>query len=316
MSSLEAIKASAARGGVKQALALGVALGVFACQTVPSEPSRESPVVGAAARFAQAAARVTGQEAKLADEYENGRHVGFDTYKYPGTKVMKIWKDTPGSPYKWVGFYLPAPCHSGRTWVGKRAEIDSMGWGVAVVYVGQQTWGRNPRRLTAAQREALRKKDACSADLLSADEGRRDADDAVAVSKAEGFEKGLVVFLDIERMETIPQAMREYYRAWTARMLELGEYRPGVYAHRHNAAEIFADVQAVFKEKGVNETPRFWIAGGKGFHEGRAPQDAGFAFTGVWQGLLDVARSVAEVRLPIDVNVAKWESPSETGVTQ
>lgn len=304
------------RPEVRWAIGAAIALGAFACQSTQTQPSPESKVVDATAKFAQAAAAVTGQKAKLADEYENGRHVGFDTYKYPGIETMKIWKNTPGSPYKWVGFYLPAPCHSGRTWVGKRPEIDSLGWGVAVVYVGQQAWGRTPRTLTAQQADALRKKDPCSADLLSADEGRRDADDAVKQASDEGFEKGIVVFLDIERMETIPQAMREYYRAWTARMLELGQYRPGVYTHRHNAEQIFADVQAEFKAKGVNETPRFWIAGGKGFHEGRAPQDVGFAFAGVWQGLLDVARSVAEIRLPVDVNVASWKSPSETGYTE
>ena len=44
-----------------------------------------------------------------------------------------------------------------------------------------------------------------------------------------------------------------------------------------------------------------------------APQDVGYAFAGVWQGVLDVARSVANIKLPIDVNVASWLSPSESG---
>lgn len=304
----------------RRTIGIAGALGLLACgpvpTTVPSRTARESGALDATAKFAQVAAAVTGQKAKLADEYEKGRHIGFDTYKYPGARIMKIWKDTPGSPYKWVGVYLPAPCHAGRTWVGKRQELDTLGWGIAIVYVGQQTWGRTPRPITTEQQDALRKRDPCATDLLTASEGRRDADDAVAVASAEGYAKGVVVFLDIERMEKIPQGMKDYYTAWTERMLELGQYRPGVYTHRHNAEEIFADVSAAFKKAGLKETPRFWIAGGQGFREGRAPQDVGFAFAGVWQGLLDVARSVAQVKLPIDVNVASWASPSETGFTE
>jgi hypothetical protein len=32
----------------------------------------------------------------------------------------------------------------------------------------------------------------------------------------------------------------------------------------------------------------------------------------MWQGVIDVVRKVADVALPIDINVSKWESPSET----
>ena len=70
----------------------------------------------------------------------------------------------------------------------------------------------------------------------------------------------------------------------------------------------------MFKAAGDTTTPRFWIAGGKGFDEGRAPQDVGFAFAGMWQGVIDVARSVANIKLPVDVNVGAWKSPSESGV--
>jgi hypothetical protein len=109
--------------------------------------------------------------------------------------------------------------------------------------------------------------------------------------------------------------MREYYRAWVARMLSNGTYEPGIYAHEHNAESIFSDVVDSFRAAGDTSTPRFWIAGGKGFDEGRAPQDVGFAFAGVWQGVIDVARSVADLRLPVDISVASWKSPSESGTT-
>src|SRR3954469_752827 len=99
-------------------------------------------------------------------------------------------------------------------------------------------------------------------------------------------------------------------------MLATKKYMPGFYAHQHNAEQVYGDVKELFRGAGVTEEPRFWIAGGKDFDEGRAPQDVGFAFAGVWQGVIDVARSVANLRLPVDVNVASWASPSESGTTQ
>jgi hypothetical protein len=150
-------------------------------------------------------------------------------------------------------------------------------------------------------------------DLISEEEGILNADEATKIAQQEGFPPGSVVFLDIERMEHIPDAMRVYIRAWTARMLKNGIYKPGFYMHQHNATDIYSDVTAEFQAAGVTAKPRFWIAGGKGFNEGRAPQDVGYAFAGMWQGVIDVARSVASIKLPVDVNVAHWASPSETG---
>lgn len=284
--------------------------------SLPTDPTSPPPgVADVAAKVAQAAAAVTGQTAQIADNYEKGHYVGFDTHTYPGTSTMRTWKNTPGSPYTWVGYYLPSPCHADKSWVGKRDTLKAMGWGVAIVYVGQQTWGKTPRKLSDAQLASLRAKSPCAADLVSATEGTFDANDAIARTKAEGFPAGSVIFLDIERMETIPSAMRDYYGAWVKRVLADSTYRPGIYTHEHNAQTIYDDVLADYKAAGRNETPRFWIAGGKGFDEGRAPQDVGYAFAGMWQGVIDVARSVASIKLPVDLNVGSWASPSESGVT-
>jgi len=288
---------------------------VVACGGGASSTEPASAIATVAANVAQVAAAVTGQDAPIAEDYTKDHYVGFDTHTYPGTATMAAWKKAPGAPYSWVGFYLQSPCHANASWSGKRDTLQRMGWGLAVVYVGQQTWGKNPRVLTSALRDAIRKRSKCSTDLVSADEGTRNADDAVARASNEGFQPGTVIFLDLERMEKVPQPMRDYYRAWVARMLASGTYQPGIYTHQHNAEAIFADVIDTFKAAGDTSTPRFWIAGGKGFDEGRAPQDVGFAFAGVWQGVIDVARSIANVQLPVDVSVASWKSPSETGVT-
>lgn len=295
-------------------LACGAALILLAaCNGSPTEPGG-SAVANVAAGVAQAAAAVTGQSAPIATAYEKGTFVGFDTHTYPGDAVMRTWKKTPGSPYTWVGYYLPSPCHADKSWVGKRETLKEMGWGIAIVYVGQQTWGKTPKQLSASALAALRKRSDCAANLVTASQGTLEADDAIARAKAEGFPRGDVVFLDIERMENIPPAMRDYYRAWAARMLATGAYRPGVYTHEHNAPQVYADLKQVFVAAGDTETPRMWVAGGKGFDEGKAPQDVGYTFAGMWQGVIDVARSVANVKLPVDLNVASWMSPSESGV--
>jgi hypothetical protein len=287
----------------------------IACSGAPTDPAKKSVAATVAAEVAVAAATVTGQNAPMSEAYVQGSYVGFDTHTYPGTSTMKKWKEAPDSKYSWVGYYLPSPCHADKSWTGKRDTLQAMGWGIAIVYVGQQTWGKTPRKLTPAQRASIRKKSTCSSDLMSADEGTTNADDATAKAAAEGFQPGSVVFLDLERVEKIPQPMRDYYRAWVARMLANGKYEPGIYTHEHNASTIFADVKDVFEAAGDTSTPRFWIAGGKGFDEGRAPQDVGLKFAGMWQGVIDVARTVANLKLPVDISVGSWKSPSETGVS-
>jgi len=303
------------------------------------------------------------------DDSRKGRHLGFDTYAYPGDEVMRAWRDA-AVPYEWVGYYLPsAPCHKGTSWGGKRQRLADMGWGVAVVYVGQQPWGevsvpaaaraavappkpkavsktrvgrvvRRPAsakgaksRLTAAKSTAKpavkratkpdikpdtkpaatpapKVNSTCARELVTAAQGTREADDAIARTMAEGFAPGTVVFLNIERMNRVPPAMRDYYKAWTARMLADGRYRPGFYAHKYNAQIVYDDVKAVYAAAGRQDEPPFWVAGGRGFSTEREPQEVGHAFAKVWQGVLDVVEEWKGFKLPLDVNVAHVPSPS------
>lgn len=273
-----------------------------------------------------------------------GRHLGFDTYAYPGDEAMAAWRQD-GAPYEWVGYYLPsAPCHKGETWAGKRQTLADMGWGVAVIYVGQQVWSGTPRqrvvttkwvtkrvkqvrrvngrRVTRTVRKRVPLKvvsyaraapgQSCSTHLVSGARGRRDADDAIARSVREGFPRGTVVFLDIERMDRVPPAMRDYYKAWTRRVLEEGTYRPGYYVHSFNAKLVYADVSSVFIDAGRLDQPPFWIASGRGFSEDKEPREVGHEFASVWQGILDVVQTHNGVELPIDVNVSAYPSPSAT----
>lgn len=287
---------------------------------------------------------VSDASSRITRDLRAGKHLGFDTYAYPGDQAMKAWRDDgDGAPYEWVGYYLPsAPCHKGTTWGGKRQTLTDMGWGVAVIYVGQQVWGETPRQrvvktkwVSKRVKQVRRVKgkrvtryvtkkvpvryvtyarakpgQSCSTHLVSGDRGTRDANDAIDRAKNEGFEPGTVVFLDLERMDNVPKAMRAYYKSWTARVLEDGTYRPGYYVHNHNAKLIYDDVAAVFVNAGKLEQPPFWIASGRGFSEDKEPHEVGHEFASVWQGILDVVQTHNGVELPIDVNVSAIPSPS------
>lgn len=228
---------------------------------------------------------------------------GFDTSIYPGDDAMRSWRRE--SPYRWVGYYLPSPCRRDGSWSGRRAALEGMGWGFAVLYVGQQAFEDAADTLPRAAGPVL-----CSRTLLSPAQGRIDARDAVARAAAEGFARGSVVFLDVERMRVVPDSMLAYHAAWTEEVLRDGSYLPGTYAHQANAARLFASAREVYARAGRTESPPFWIAGGSGFSLDQPPYAVGVVYARVWQGALDVQRTWGGVRLLVDENVADRPSPS------
>ena len=298
---------------LRQALAAALA-GVSAVAIAPymAQTSLEdmpTAIAGAPQSVAEAVADAGTRAVATTAANVTGKHLGFDTYAYPGDRAMAKWKKS--SPYEWVGYYLPAPCHSGTTWVGKRERLEEMGWGMAVIYVGQQTWDNHPQP-TAAQVAKARKNGTldCHKSLLSGPRGDHEARDAVARTAREGFTEGTVIFLDVEYMNRTPDSMKRYVRAWMDRVLADGRYRPGVYVHTRNAEVIYDEVKAVYAQHGIDEEPPFWIAGGGKFAANKKPTDVGHAFASVWQGILDVDRTHGGVKLFIDVNVAAVPSPS------
>src|SRR5438552_3494594 len=107
---------------------------------------------GASISAPSIATAVATASANIADDLSaTGPHLGFDTFAYPGDDAMRAWL-TADKPYRWVGYYLSAPCHNDDSWEGKRETLSGMGWGMAVIYVGQQTWGRTPGQKFAVTR--------------------------------------------------------------------------------------------------------------------------------------------------------------------
>jgi hypothetical protein len=318
------------------ALGLGAISAVAAC----GDRGTRASVADASARVAIAAAAISGQDALVANEVAHPSYLGFDTGKYPGDDAMRAWR-TGNSPYSWVGYYLKSPCHQDDGWMGKRETLTAMDYGLAVLYVGQQTWGRRPgaphmervtvsKRVTSyvgrgkkrrkvtrtVMRTVLRKAGpppagaTCNADLVSGARGMREGVDAARTTAREGFPRGTTIFLDLERMDVLHQPMRDYYSAWVRAVLDDGRYVPGIYVHTYNANTVYNDVKAVYTSVGLNTEPPFWVAKSQGFDTTKHPSETGHTFAAVWQGVLDVTQTWNGHRIPVDVNVAAIPSPS------
>ena len=246
---------------------------------------------------------------------------GFDTGIYPGDAAMRSWRQT--SPYQWVGYYLPAPCHRDASWSGKREALIGMGWGTAVIYLGQQDWAAAPNRApapdttaradsAAAQQPAANAAaaPACSATLLSAARGGTEAADAISKTAAEGFPSGTVIYLDVERVTTVSAALADYVRGWVDGVLADGRYTPGIYVHRLNADAIATAARAAYTARGRQGEPPFWVTSSTGFSLELAPSASGVPYADVWQGPLDVNETWGGYTIQIDANVANTRSPS------
>jgi hypothetical protein len=259
-------------------------------------------------------------------------HAGFDTSIYPGDAAMMAWLK-PGSPYEWVGYYLAAPCHRDASWMGKRSTLMSMGWGLAVLYVGQQTFDGVPF-VEGSSAQAIRTEGdslpaaragimvpptraelqsgavTCSRTLLTTEQGGIDAIDAVTKTASEGFPNGTVIYLDIEHMDVIPASMDAYYRAWIQQVLADGRFRPGIYVAKSNAAAIYQGANQAYADMKASGSAVFWVASTEGFSLDKSPEQVGFAFASVWQGILETTQTWSGATINIDVDVAATASPS------
>jgi len=233
---------------------------------------------------------------------------GFDTRAYPGDSAMRAWR-YPSSPYRWVGYYLAAPCHRDSSFTGKYASIARMGWGVAAIYVGQQDFPQMPAARPAAATNAPTTPIICSSTLLSAAQGTSEALDAVAKLRADGFPAGSTVFLDVEQVTAVSPALTNYVRAWVAGVLRDGRYRPGVYAAKPNIPELVAAASAEFNAATKGGAPRVWVSSGDGFSLDSLPSAAGFDYAAIWQGTFGASETWNGVTLTIDANVATSKTP-------
>jgi hypothetical protein len=270
----------------------------------------ESPSIATSSTPTRSALPATRAPAvrRTAKKRAEGRYQGFDLSRYPGDQAMEVWKDA--SPYHWTGYYLAAPCHHDASWMGRRESLARMGWGMAVVYVGQQDWPRTFHGGAAGRKPKRRAGLQCATGLVGAAEGAHDADHAVALTEGEGFPRGTTIYLDVERFHTLSPAMEGYVRAWVDRVLADGRYQPALYGHASNARSLYRVAQAAYTARGVEGRPAFWLSTAAGFSRSAHPTQVGYAFADVWQGKYESPETWGGTTLRVDASVSTTDSPS------
>ena len=214
---------------------------------------------------------------------------GFDIGVYPGDEIMTSW--VTASPYKWVGYYLTSPFHQDATFMGTRAKLEALGWGLAVLYVGRQVSSK-PENQTRQR-------------------GLADGQDTIQKVQGEGFAANTIVYLDIEHMDVVPSGIKEYLKGWIASLLQ-SRFRPGIYCHIKNAQELRVAVKEEYEaENSSLPLPAFWVAGSGAFDPANSvPSDSGIAFAAIWQGRLNHPETYGGFSRKIDANVAISANPS------
>jgi hypothetical protein len=226
-----------------------------------------------------------------------------------------------------VGYYLVAPCQKGQTWTGKRTALQQMGWGTAVVFIGEQDWPVSARDTAAMASSATTASSAstasnaqpaantppqCSSSNLSTEKGAVDAARADSTAAAEGFPAGTVIYLDIERVENVSPKYETYIRAWVRALLQRGRFMPGAYAHEKNANAVRGIVAGEAAKNGMTGEPPMWVASRAPFDVAAAPGSSGFPYARIWQGLFNRSETWGGVTLTIDANVATSADPSSS----
>jgi hypothetical protein len=132
--------------------------------------------------------------------------LGFDRNTYPGDPSLKILRQT----FSYAGYWLNnPPGETSNTWRGRRAAVESAGFGFLVLFNG---------RLYAEL------KTVANAKRL----GQSDAQAAATSAHREGFEPGVVIFLDQEQGGRMLPEQKAYIFAWVDGVVA-AEFRAGIY---------------------------------------------------------------------------------------
>lgn len=174
-----------------------------------------------------------------------GPVVGFDRNDYPGDDKMSSMHNT----FSFTGYWLTnPPGENTNTWVGKRPLLRSQGWGFLVL-----ANGKLDAEILKAQKSGT----------TPAALGKRDAADAVAAAKREGFPPQTIIFLDQEEGGRLLDEQAAYLLAWTEAVAG-SNYRPGVYASGQRVQDdpgvwidTIEDIRARVKKGGLHEVAIF-----------------------------------------------------------
>lgn len=198
-------------------------------------------------------------------------YLGFDRNEYPGDDALPSLRKT----FSFTSYWLGAPPGEKRSsWLGKRALLQSQGFGFVVLLNGRES--RTLHNSAAARQK-----------------GTQDAQTAAELAQQEGFAKGTVIFLDIEEGGRLPPPYHDYLQVWGNTLVKAG-YRAGVYCSAISVDEgqgvhitTVQDIQAHTTSPGLV----YWVyndacppAPGCTFPAiPPAPAQSGFSAATIWQ---------------------------------
>jgi len=141
-------------------------------------------------------------------------YLGFDRNTFPGDDALPFLRRT----FSFAGFWLNNPPGATlNTWAGKRPTVVQNGFGFLLLFNGR------------LDRELRRAPD-------PANLGASDAQAAVASAQREGFQPGVVIFLDQEEGARLLPRQLTYVLAWVDAVNAAG-FRAGIYCSGMPAKE-------------------------------------------------------------------------------
>lgn len=197
--------------------------------------------------------------------------LGFDRNQYPGDEALPALRKSFAFTSYWLG--VP-PGAKSNSWTGKRALLQSQGFGFLLLFNGRTSAQvRNPQ--------------------LAEQHGLEDAQTASASARQEGFPEGSVIFLDLEEGGRFSPEQHLYLHTW-AEELEKEHFRPGIYCSgipvdEGGGSRIITadDIRAHIADESVV----YWVYNdacppSPGCGAGKnlpAPAESGVAYAEVWQ---------------------------------
>ena len=193
-------------------------------------------------------------------------YLGFDRNDYPGDASLSTLRQT----FDYAGYWLNNPPGStSNGWLGKRSALKSAGFGFLVLFNGRlyKELKRDPSAL-----------------------GQKDALEAVAAARREGFPAGTVIFLDIEEGGRMLPEQKTYIYRWVDEVIDAG-FRAGVYcsgipAKEGRTAIVTAeDIRANAEGREI----RYWVTNdvcppSPGCEVSKPrPSESGVPFAEIWQ---------------------------------
>ena len=242
-------------------------------------------------------------------------YLGFDRNDYPGDGNLTVLRKT----FSYSGYWLNnPPGENTNSWRGKRAKLESAGFGFLVLFNGRLY--RQLKRNASAL-------------------GQADGSAAAASARREGFPAHAIIFLDIEEGGRMLPEQKAYIYAWvdavTAAGFRAGVYCSGIPAKEGKTSVVTAeDIRANSQGRRIT----YWVTNdvcppspGCGFSNPPNPAQSGIKFADVWQFAQSPRRPAFAAmcrnysrdgncyppgvdpasRLHVDVNTANSADPSQ-----